>query len=346
MSLAVYLICLFLSYSSAKHISSPVAIAPIAPVAPITPVVPVPLAGSHPFPVVATDGKMESIVAGGTNVAKVITAKLVAPYVFGASKVAGFAGALPPLMAANGAFIGKLIATPIEIAAAASSGVVSGITGFLVGIPVGMGTGAVVAAHVLQQKFNSLANQLHALPNLINTLPGGHQLMQPVALIDGGQAFLLGSTAKLVGVKMQALGERMTSGHQMTPVGGQAIPNSHPVLIEPIPAAHGSSNNVMDMIPLPILMAIKGIVDEVNKRDRGAIAALIPFPGHGMGPVVRPGVGPALTGVPDTAHSSASASAAAVAISGPPSPVVPVGSPPVAASSAVAAASASAAAEP
>jgi len=56
------------------------------------------------------DHKTEEILASGTNVAKVVTAKLVAPFVFGASKVAGMAGALPPLLAAQGAFLGKMIA--------------------------------------------------------------------------------------------------------------------------------------------------------------------------------------------------------------------------------------------
>jgi len=233
------------------------------------------------------DPKVEAIIAHGTKIGKLITAKLVAPFVFGASKLAGMAGALPPLLSAQGAFLGKLIAVPIEVGAVASSGLVSGTTGVLVGVPVGLGTGAAVAFHQMKPYMTMInAQTIKAFLNkkLHPKLAGHHHLMQPVAVLDGGKAFLLGSAAHLMGVKMQALGKFLSKAGYKTSAAGQALSMQHstPVIAQPM-------IDPQQMVSLPALLAVQGAISQVNAHETGAVAAVVPVPQQALAPIAGSG---------------------------------------------------------
>jgi len=210
MSLVIVLSLFFVSnHVLAAHLGSQVVAVP-PPVVMVPPVeVPVPVEVKHevalpvaPVPVVDKSHDVASIIAGGTKLAKVTTAGLVAPFVFGASKISGAAGMLPPILAANGAILGSIIAVPIQVSASLASGLVSGITGFLVGIPVGIGTG--VAAGLAGAK-----EHLHSGVNYFETqaIPvSKDMLLKPLALIAGGKAYVLGAGIKIIGHGIEGVG--------------------------------------------------------------------------------------------------------------------------------------------
>jgi len=146
----------------------------------------------------------------------------------------------------------------------------------LVGIPVGLGTGAVVAAHQLMPFVNQVNGEtLHFLQQKLYHLKSGHQLMQPVAVIDGGKAFLLGSAANLMGAKMQALGSLLTKAGYKTSAAAQALsaPYRTPILVQPMVGP----NTVMAP---PVYVDLQDIAGQLNAHNHGAVAAIVPAPGQ------------------------------------------------------------------
>jgi hypothetical protein len=229
-----------------------------------------------------SDPQTEAILVQGTKIGKDLTAKIVKPLVSGSSIVSGMAGALPPLLAAQGAFLGKLIAVPIQVGAAAGSGLVSGLTGIMVGIPVGFGTGAAVAAHQIKpwlevMKTKAMASLLEKKPL---ALPVGHHHLQPVAMVSGhgkgGKGFLLGSGTQLMAAKMQALGALLSKAGLKTSVAAQTL------------AAHGAVPVIPEvgppvvpqaMVPLPVVHKLQAMLSKINAHKHGAVAAYVPVEG-------------------------------------------------------------------
>jgi len=173
----------------------------------VTPTVLEPCPADYHMPITVDNesirSKMDEVIVKGTAVAKVLTAKLSAPVVSTAAAINAYAGALPAILAAKSAYIGKLIAMPITIGATATAGVASGVTGFLVGVPVGIGTG--VAAGVTGVK-EALKN-----PQLKEELKqkaseAGNVLLKPVFLITGAKSWLDGKALDYAGKGVHAYG--------------------------------------------------------------------------------------------------------------------------------------------
>jgi len=165
--------------------------------------------------------KQTTIINGGKHLSEAITAKIVGPVVLFNSKVAAAAGALPPMLAAKGAVIGSMIATPIEVAAVAGSSVVSGVTGKLVAVPISLGAGAmakfVTAAEEGKQIWDfNVEHGGEVFKNGLIRL--GHLVLKPVAVVVGAKTALtgagvglFGTGVKSVGVGMEAVGAKMVS---------------------------------------------------------------------------------------------------------------------------------------
>jgi len=275
------LFCCLLFVASSSAISKTITIQKTVPAPVAVPVQePEPCPAVVEQPAVVSDGKTESIVAGGTKIAKVITAKLVSPFVIGASKVAGAAGALPPLLAAKGAFLGKVIAVPIQVGASAASGLISGVTGFLVGIPVGIGTGVVAAAHGVQQNMGHIKSYASR---------AGQFMMKPIAIIVAGKTHLLGAKAKFIGTKMQGLGQMLTAGGAKlsaegdvlkSGLGGHKYGGMQNIEVLPVDTSLGADHvtKLLEMIPSHVLVAINKAIETVANHGRGATGAVIPLP--------------------------------------------------------------------
>jgi len=160
-----------------------------------------------------------AILEGGNHLSEALTAKIVGPVLIFNSKVAAAAGALPPLLATKGAIIGSMIATPIQIGAAASSSIASGVTGKLVAVPISIASGAAAkfmsAAQNGEQIWNF--NLEHGGEILKDGLiKMGHIVLKPIAVIVGAQTALTGvglgvtgTGIKGVGVGMEAVGAKM-----------------------------------------------------------------------------------------------------------------------------------------
>jgi len=165
--------------------------------------------------------KQTIILNSGKHLSEAITAKIVGPVVLFNSKVAAAAGSLPPFLAAKGAVIGSVIATPIEVGAVAGSSVVSGVTGKLVSVPISLGAGAVAkfvtAAEEGKQIWDfNVQHGGQVLKNGIIKL--GHLALKPVAVVVGAKTALtgagvgvFGTGVKSVGVGMEAIGAKMVS---------------------------------------------------------------------------------------------------------------------------------------
>lgn len=100
--------------------------------------------------------KMLKVAYKGAKVAKILTAKLAAPFVLAAAKTTALAAALPIVMAAKGALIGKAIALPIKIAAVKTAALATGIAGLTVGVPVAIKTGIIAGAVGLKEKIKGM----------------------------------------------------------------------------------------------------------------------------------------------------------------------------------------------
>lgn len=103
--------------------------------------------------------KMKKVGWKGLKLAKILTAKLAAPFVLGAAKATAVASAIPIVMAAKGALIGKAIALPIKIMAIKTAALATGIAGLTVGVPVAIGTGIAAGAVGIKEKIKGMRKE-------------------------------------------------------------------------------------------------------------------------------------------------------------------------------------------
>jgi len=179
------------------------------------------------------------ILNAGKHLSEAITAKIVGPVVIFNSKVATAAGALPPLLAAKGAVIGSAIATPIEIAAVAGSGITSAVTGKLVAIPISVASGALAkfvgAAETGRRiwEFNS-EHGLEILKDGVIKL--GHIALKPLAVVGGAQMALTGAGVGVVGTGIKGVGLGIKAvGTKMAATGLIAKGLGHRIIIAQFP---------------------------------------------------------------------------------------------------------------
>jgi len=209
--------------------------------------------------------KMYAIFIKGTALAKILTAKLAAPYVFASSKISAMAGALPPIMAKQGAILGHIIAAPIQVSSVINSGLVSGATGVAVGIPVGIGTGLTAAAVGLKERFKN-TDVIGEVKS--KAIAGGNLLMKPFLLMAAGKTFLVGKSVKLAGMALDKSGQMMSGAGQAMTTAGLGLKGISGGLVG---KALGSQVSGINM---PVVM----LDDSVGSLPLGDLLSAIPPP--------------------------------------------------------------------
>jgi len=173
------------------------------------------------------------IVAKGIGEHAVGTALLAGPAVAANAKVAAGAAALPAVLAAKGALVGKAIAAPIIKGAAINSFIAAKIAGKLVAIPVAIKTGAKLAAlkAALFKKGIILKGKKIAIKVAAGAKALKLALLKPLVIGEGLKLKALGAGAGLAGKAMKAQGALLLAKGAATELGALKLKGAGASLI-------------------------------------------------------------------------------------------------------------------
>jgi hypothetical protein len=191
-----------------------------------------------------TKGKVGGILVKGLGEHALGTALLAGPAVIGNAKVAAGAAALPAVLAAKGALVGKAIAAPIIKGAVINSIVATKIAGKLVAIPVAIKTGVKLAAlktallkkaALFKLKKAALKAALLKKAILVKIAVGAKAiklaLLKPIAIAGGLKLKAIGAGAGLVGKALKAQGAVLLAKGAATELGALKLKGAGAKLI-------------------------------------------------------------------------------------------------------------------